>query len=101
MGALNANHQRYGVKMTKAGLPALWKAFLCLVLVATALMLNGCASPTDEARSILDRLEFEKDEYGSFELEGTLDLNPLPMFNTNVHMKLEKVKDKPAPSPLD
>lgn len=47
MGALNANHQRYGVKMTKAGLPALWKAFLCLVLVATALMLNGCSSVTD------------------------------------------------------
>lgn len=87
--------------MTKPEALALWKAFLCLVLVAVVLMLNACASPTDEARSILDRLEFEQDEYGSFELEGTIDLNPLPMFNTNIHMKLEKVKDKPAPSPLD
>lgn len=59
------------------------------------LLLTGCASSTDSARSLLDRLEFEEDEYGSFELEGTVDLNPIPMMTTNVHMKLEKHKDKP------
>lgn len=74
--------------------------FANLVIIATVLalvlLLNACATPTQNARSLLDRLEFDADEYGTFELEGTVDLNPIPLFTTNVHMKLSKVKDKPT-----
>ena len=66
-----------------------------MILIALVLM-TGCTSTATDARSLLDRLEFEEDEYGSFELEGTVDLNPIPMMTTNVHMKLEKHKDKPS-----
>ncbi len=67
-----------------------------LIALAALLILTGCATPTDQARSLLDRLEFDEGEYGTFELEGNVDLNPLPLFSTNIHMKLEKTK--PAPS---
>lgn len=67
------------------------------LIIISLLAFTGCATdPTTQARTLLDRLEFDEDEYGSFELEGTVDLNPLPVFSTNVHMKLEKHKDKPA-----
>ncbi len=67
-----------------------------LIAPAALLILTGCATPTDQARSLLDRLEFDEGEYGTFEPEGNVDLNPLPLFSSNIHMKLEKVK--PAPS---
>jgi len=60
-------------------------------------LLSGCATPEQNARTLLDRLEFDEGEYGSFELEGNLDLNPLPFMSSNVHLKLEKVKPEPKP----
>jgi len=71
-------------------------SLLTLICIAVLFVVTGCATPEQNARSLLDRLEFEGDEYGSFKLTGDLDLNPLPFFTTNVHMDLEKIKDKPA-----
>lgn len=71
-------------------------AFTLIVLLAAVLWLTGCSTPVDGARTLLDRLEFDEGEYGIFEMEGTVDLNPLPMFSTNVHLRLEKIKDKPG-----
>lgn len=72
-----------------------FSAVLLGILIACALLLTGCATPTENARSLLDRLEFEEGEYGTFELEGSIDLNPIPLFSTTVHMKLEKIKPQP------
>tara|TARA_R110000803_G_scaffold166755_3_gene230027 strand:- start:3724 stop:4011 length:288 start_codon:yes stop_codon:yes gene_type:complete len=65
-----------------------------LIIIATAV--TGCATPGEDARTLMDRLEFDDDEYGSFELEGTVDVNPVPFFSTNMHLKLVKNKDKPV-----
>jgi hypothetical protein len=73
-----------------------WTVFLVLILIGTAFMLNGCATPEQDARTLLDRVEFEGDEYGSFEVEGNMDLGGIPFFGAQVHIKLEKIKDKPA-----
>jgi len=76
-----------------------FKVIMNITLVLIFLIvLSGCTAldPEANARSLLDRLEFDDDEYGHFSLVGDLDLNPLPFFTTNVHMELEKTKDKPA-----
>ncbi len=67
------------------------KIAICMV----ALMLVGCQTPQQNARSLMDRLEFDESEYGTFELEGNLDLNPIPFMTSNIHLKLEKVKPQP------
>ena len=73
-------------------------SLLSLIGVLALATCTGCASMNEgeQARSLLDRVEFDEDEYGTFELEGNIDLNPIPLFSTNVHIKLEKTKDKPA-----
>lgn len=72
-----------------------YRRYYALIALPLAL-LTGCATDAQNARTLLDRLEFDEGEYGTFELEGTIDLNPLPMFSSNVHMKLEKVKPEPV-----
>jgi hypothetical protein len=80
---------------------------LLLAVIGSCLLLVGCTTPEpvsgdslEQARTLLDRVEFDDDEYGSFEVEGTIDLNPLPFFGANVHIKLEKFKDKPIAATL-
>jgi len=63
---------------------------LASILLIT--LCSGCTTPEQNARTLLDRLEFGEGEYGSFELEGQIDLNPLPFFSSSVHVKLEKIK---------
>ena len=50
----------------------------------------------NNARSLFDRLEFGPDECGSFEMNGTVDVNPIPLFSTNLHVELEKQKVCPT-----
>lgn len=72
-----------------------YRRYYALIALPIAL-LTGCATDVQNARTLLDRLEFDENEYGTFDLEGTLDLNPWPFLSTNVHMKLEKVKPEPV-----
>lgn len=67
-----------------------------LIAVLAIMAMAGCATQEAGARKLLDRLEFGADEYGSFELEGTVDISANPFVTTNVHMKLEKVKPVPV-----
>lgn len=69
--------------------------YYAAILLLTLFGLNGCTTPEQNARSLMDRAEFEGDEYGSFVIEGMIDLNPIPLVSANVHVRLEKFKDKP------
>lgn len=70
-----------------------------LFIVMALLLLTNCAaiSPDAQARSLLDRLEFEEDETGCFRLTGQIDLNPIPFMTSNVTMDLRKSKGEDAP----
>jgi hypothetical protein len=70
-----------------------------LFLVAILFTLASCSSSNmagmgeaAQARSFLDRLEFEEGETGCFDLRGQIDLNPLPLFSSNVTLTLKKIK---------
>ena len=75
-----------------AKLPRYMTALYTLALIGAILLVSGCATPQENARTMLDRMEFDENEYGTFELEGTIDLNSLPFVQANVHVKLEKIK---------
>lgn len=64
---------------------------LCLVL------LTGCQSTDQNARTLLDRIEFGEDEIGCVDLRATIDLNPLPMFTSNASLILKKTKGDNPP----
>ena len=68
------------------------KALILLVIT----LMTGCTSSGNNARSLCDRLEFGPDECGSFEMNGTVDVNPIPLFSTNLHVELEKQKVCPT-----
>lgn len=71
-----------------------------VILLAVAL-LSGCTTQGDDARSLLDRLEFDKGECGTFELTGNVDVGPpIPGFGSTLHAKLEKQKPCP-PEPVN
>jgi len=78
-------------------LPRYMTALYALSLLGAILLVSGCATPEQNARSMMDRMEFDENEYGTFELEGTIDLNSLPFVQANVHVKLEKIKPEPNP----
>jgi len=65
-----------------------------LLTIPAALLMASCSST--DLQATLDRLEFDAEEYGTFEMEGTVDIDPSVFFRTNVHLKLEKHKDKPG-----
>lgn len=86
-----------------------------LLLLFTLLLIQGCAgfgnpepyvdangNPLIDAdgnvmipRSVLDRVEFDEDEYGCVDLRGQIDLNPAPMFTSNANIVLKKTKVGP------
>lgn len=72
-------------------------SLICIAAVVLTLMLGGCATQDEEARSLLDRLEFDEDETGCIRLDGTIDLNPLPLFKTNANLTLKKQKGDNPP----
>ena len=67
------------------------------ILVAAWLGLNGCATPEQNARSILDRIEFQDDEQGCFDLRATVDLSGNPFVTTNGSLILKKQKGDSPP----
>lgn len=81
--------------MTKSIAHRIVYTLMVISLLGVVVMLNGCATPSENARSLVDRLEFDEGEYGSFELEGNVDLGGIPFFGAQVHVRLEKVKPQP------
>lgn len=67
-----------------------------VALVLVLLFLSGCSStPQDQdAKSLLETLEFGPEECGQFQLTGDVEVgsNPLPWFATKMHMNLDKQK---------
>lgn len=68
-----------------------------IVIILTAFILTGCATPEQNARTMLDRLEFDEGEVGCVELRATVDLNPIPMITSNASLILKKSKGANAP----
>ena len=68
-------------------------------LLLAVLLFTGCStlSPESQARSLLDRLEFEEGETGCFRLSGQIDLNPIPFMTSSVTLSLRKTKGDDAP----
>lgn len=60
-------------------------------------LLTSCATPDQNARTLLDRLEFEGDEIGCVDLRATIDLNPIPMITSNASLILKKSKGTNPP----
>jgi hypothetical protein len=66
------------------------------------LVLVGCSTPTTgpngeivEARDLLDRIEFDENEYGCADIRGEVALSPIPMIGSKVNVVIKKVR--PAP----
>jgi len=74
-----------------------YSTFLALCILGIILMLNGCSTPVEETRTVLDRLEFEEGEEGCVRIDGQIDLNPLPLFKTNASLTLKKNTGEGAP----
>ena len=69
---------------------------ILFLLIALSVMLGGCANTSDQdAKSILQTMEFEGDEYGTVKLTGEISLGAIPFFSTKVHLDYEKTKDAP------
>ncbi len=62
------------------------------LLFFVPLLLAGCSSNGDGARSLFDRLEFGPDECGEFEISGTVDTSNNPFVSSNIYAKLSKQK---------
>jgi hypothetical protein len=67
---------------------------------AMAATITGCASTQDNAKSLVDRLEFGENEAGCVEIRATVDLNPVPMITSNasvIYKKSKPLPQQPAP----
>jgi len=69
------------------------KAAIAISLLA----LTSCATPDQNARTLLDRIEFDDDEIGCVDLRAVVDLNPIPMVTSNASIILKKSKGENAP----
>ena len=65
--------------------------------IILAFLLTNCAGTgqADSARSLLETLEFEGDEYGSIIITGDISLG-IPPFSSKIHINYEKHKDAPV-----
>ena len=68
------------------------RIFLLLTIMVT---LAGCVGGDAQAKSLLQTVEFEGDEYGTLKVTGDVNLGGIPFFSTTVHIEYEKTKDKP------
>ena len=67
-----------------------------LGLIAIALLLafglSSCATQGEDARSLLDRIEFGEDEIGCVDIRGEISLNPSVIFSKKATIILKKSK---------
>lgn len=64
-----------------------------IVLVVT-LLLGGCAS---DGKSLLDRIEFDEDEWGCARVQGSADVGGTPWASSQAQILVIKKKDNPNP----
>jgi len=63
-----------------------------IILIMICPRLLACASTDQNAKSLLDRLEFDDDETGCVRLTANLDLNPMPFITSNATLVYRKQK---------
>lgn len=83
--------------MTKSIAHRIVYSLMILSLVAVVFGLAACASPQENARSLLDRLEIDDGETGCVDLRAVVDLNPAPFLTSNASLILKKSKGEDAP----
>lgn len=68
-----------------------------LILAVFLLVLTSCvgSGQADSARTLLEVLEFEGEEYGSIIIVGDIALG-IPPFASKIHISYEKHKDPPV-----
>lgn len=66
-----------------------------LVLISSFLV--GCNSSGDAVKAIIEQLEFYEGDEGCVEMETTLDLNPVPLVNSNTRLGYKKNTGPNAP----
>lgn len=69
-----------------------------LLLMPMLVFLTGCAlgGNPEDAKSFLQTLEFEGDEYGKITARGNIKIGAIPFFATEVYLDYEKIKDAPV-----
>lgn len=72
-------------------------SLFCLAALVFVCGLSGCATPQDNAKTLLDRIEWEDDEQGCMELRATVDLSGNPFITTNGSLILKKSKGDMPP----
>ena len=61
-------------------------------LLIIAITLTSCATSTENAKTLVDRLEFKPDESGCIDIRAQVDLNPAPIFSSNATVIYKKSK---------
>jgi len=64
-----------------------------IVVVLLVILLSGCAS--SDARSLLDRIEFDDDEWGCARVQGQIKTSPLPIGGASAQITVVKKKGNP------
>lgn len=62
-----------------------------MALAATSLV--ACASDQNRFQELLNKLEFDEDEVGCVSMYTQLDLNPVPLINSNTGVYYAKEKN--------
>lgn len=68
-------------------------------LIFLAITLTSCASSSENAKTLIDRLEFNPDESGCIDIRAQVDLNPAPIFSSNATVIYKKSKSVEGFSP--
>ena len=63
--------------------------------VSIIFLLSGCAS--DGGKSLLDRIEFDDDEYGCARVQGQVKMSGNPFAGADAQLLVVKKKDNPNP----
>jgi uncharacterized protein YcfL len=67
------------------------------IMIVLAFMMVGCAaSDGTDAKTLLQTLEFEGEEYGSIKATGSIKVGTVPFFSSEIHIDYEKTKDAPV-----
>jgi len=70
---------------------------LALFVLLAILALPGCASPQENAKSIMQTLEIGDDESGCAEIRATVDLSGNPFVTSNASLIIKKAKGENPP----
>jgi len=71
------------------------KLRMILLLILAPVLLTACllgGNEEDGAQSLVDRLEFNDDEYGCVTISGDVDLGSMPFFSSKASVLYKKQK---------